>query len=249
MSLNGLKILITGGAGGLGASMVDKAARAGAHVTFLDVKDEAAGQILNEAGNASGNVEYVRADLSDLDTLQAKLAMLAEKHNGYDVLVNNAAIYPAKPFHEFTVSEFESVLRVNTSSAFVCAQALLPWMKHNHYGRIINIASITFYGGWARLCPYVTSKGGLIGLTRALARELGEFGITVNALSPGAFPTDAEKIHPDPQGYNQFVLDNQSIKRRGYGDDMANAMAFFASRDSGFITGQTLNVDGGWSMK
>lgn len=249
MPLEGLKMLITGGAGGLGSGMVRESVKAGAHVTFLDRRDDAAARLLEETSAGPGRAEYVNADLADLDALDERLKALAERRDGFDVLVNNAAIYPAKPFDEFTVQEFESVMRVNTSAAFLCAQALLPWMKRNGYGRIINIASITFYGGWARLAPYVTSKGGLVGLTRALARELGEFGITVNAISPGAFPTDAEKIHPDPEGYNRMVLDSQSVKRRGHAGDIANAVAFFASRQSGFITGQTLNVDGGWSMK
>lgn len=249
MSIEGLKMLITGGAGGLGSGMVRECVKAGAQVTFVDRRDDAANRVLEEISGGAGRAEYINADLADLDGLQARLKTIAERRDGFDVLVNNAAIYPAKAFEEFTVQEFESVLRVNTSAAFLCSQTLLPWMKRKRFGRIINIASITFYGGWARLAPYVTSKGGLVGLTRALARELGEFGVTVNAISPGAFPTDAEKIHPDPEGYNQMVLDNQSVKRRGHGGDIANAVAFFASRESGFITGQTLNVDGGWSMK
>ena len=92
------------------------------------------------------------------------------------------------------------------------------------------------------------SKGALIGLTRAWAREFGPYGITVNAVSPGAFPTDAEKIHPDPEGYTRFVLEHQAVKRRGRPGDIANALMFLASERSGFITGQTLNVDGGWVM-
>src|SRR5690606_24191611 len=102
------------------------------------------------------------------------------------------------------------------------------------------------YGGWANLFPYVVSKGGLIGLTRALSRELGPYGITVNAISPGAFPTAAEAIHPDPEGYTKFVLEHQALKRRGTPDDIANLTMFLASDVSSFITGQTINIDGGW---
>jgi NAD(P)-dependent dehydrogenase (short-subunit alcohol dehydrogenase family) len=107
---------------------------------------------------------------------------------------------------------------------------------------------VTFNGGWANILPYVTSKGAVVGMTRALARELGPSGITVNCVSPGAFPTDAEKIHPDPEGYSRFLIERQAIKRRGRPEEIADAMMFFASGRSGFITGQTLNVDGGWAM-
>jgi NAD(P)-dependent dehydrogenase (short-subunit alcohol dehydrogenase family) len=115
-------------------------------------------------------------------------------------------------------------------------------------GRIVNISSITFFGGLERLVPYVTSKGALVGLTRALARECGADGITVNAVAPGAFPTAAEDIHPDREGYNGYVLAQQAVKRRGVPADVANAVLFLSAPESSFITGQLLCVDGGWIM-
>ena len=164
-------------------------------------------------------------------------------------MINNAAIYPAKPFDQFTVDEYRLVQKVNVESAVICAQAVLPHMKEKQFGRIVNITSITFYGGWENLSPYIASKGTLLGLSRAWAREFGAFGITSNCLSPGAFPTDAEKIHPDPVGYTKFVLDHQSIKRRGNPEDIVNALLFLIDEKTQFITGQTLNVDGGWVMQ
>lgn len=115
-------------------------------------------------------------------------------------------------------------------------------------GRIVNVSSITFFGGLPLLAPYVTSKSALIGLTRALARECGADGITVNAVAPGAFPTAAEEIHPDREGYTAYVLAQQAVKRRGTGVDLANAVLFFAAPGNSFITGQLLCVDGGWVM-
>ena len=161
---------------------------------------------------------------------------------------SSAAIYPAKKLNEFDLEQYRAVQAVNVDAHVALTLAAVPRMKARGWGRIVNVASITFYGGWDRLFPYVASKGALIGLTRAWARELGPFGITVNAISPGAIPTDAEKIHPDPEGYTRFVLEHQSVKRRGNPEDVANAMLFLSSDSSSFISGQTLNVDGGWVM-
>jgi len=140
------------------------------------------------------------------------------------------------------------VQRVNVESAIVCVQEVLPYMRSENFGRIVNITSITLSGGWALLSPYVASKGTLLGLTRAWAREFGEFGVTANSIAPGAFPTDAEKIHPNPAEYSTFVLDHQAIKRRGEPADIANGLLFLTAEESGFFTGQTLNIDGGWVM-
>jgi 3-oxoacyl-[acyl-carrier protein] reductase len=121
-------------------------------------------------------------------------------------------------------------------------------MRAQGWGRVINVTSITLTGGWENLAPYVQSKGALLGLTRAWAREFGKWGITVNAIAPGAFPTDAEKIHPDPEAYVKFVMDHQAIKRRGTPHDIAATILFLASQSAGFITGQNIAVDGGWNM-
>jgi NAD(P)-dependent dehydrogenase (short-subunit alcohol dehydrogenase family) len=121
-------------------------------------------------------------------------------------------------------------------------------MRARGGGKIVNISSVTFIlGKWDRLLDYVSTKVAVVGFTRALARELGPENINVNCIAPGAFPTDAEKIHPDPEGYNRFVLENQSLKRRGTSNDIANAVLFLTSPMSDFITGQTLVVDGGWT--
>ena len=152
-----------------------------------------------------------------------------------DVLINNAAIYPRKEVSDYTTADWLAVQRVNVDAAFVCAQAALPGMRHAGAGRIINVSSITFFGGTPFLTPYVASKGALVGLTRALARECGADGITVNAIAPGAFPTAAEAIHPDLPAYNQFILDQQAVKRRGEPADIANAVLFLAAPAASFI--------------
>ena len=165
-----------------------------------------------------------------------------------DILVNNAAIYPSRPWTEIREEEWDEVLAVNLKGYFLCARAAFPHMKARGHGRVINVASITFFIGFANLLDYVSSKGGVVGFTRTLAREVGPEGITVNAISPGAFPTDAEKIHPDPEGYNRWVLEQQSIERRGTPEDIGNLVSFLASDAASFITRQTVEIDGGWAM-
>ncbi|MBB2972934.1 SDR family oxidoreductase [Mesorhizobium sp. RMAD-H1] len=242
-------ILYTGAAGGLGMETTLDFLRAGARVVALDNNPAKIADLARLAEREGlGKLMIRTADLSDLAALRHELEDVSAAVGGFDVVINNAAIYPSKPFEEYSLEEMQVVQRVNVDAGIVCVQVGLPHMRERGWGRIINIASVTFYGGWANLSPYVQSKGALVGLTRAWAREFGAYGITVNAISPGAFPTDAEKIHPDPEGYTRFVLDHQAIRRRGAPGDISNALMFLASDAAGFITGQTLNIDGGWVM-
>jgi NAD(P)-dependent dehydrogenase (short-subunit alcohol dehydrogenase family) len=240
-------VLYTGAAGGLGLPATLALITAGWRVVAVD-HDRAKLDALIAAAPDHPGLVVRDLDLADLAGLREELDRLAGEVGGFDAVINNAAIYPSKPFEEFTIKDYQAVQRVNVEAGVVCVQAALPFMRRNGWGRIVNIASITVYGGWPLLSPYVASKGTLVGLTRAWAREFGPYGVTVNAIAPGAFPTDAETIHPDPEGYTRFVLDHQSVKRRGEPSDIANALLFFLSERSGFVTGQVLNVDGGWVM-
>lgn len=248
-SVTGKTILYTGAAGGLGLETTLNFLRAGARVVAIDHDQKKIEELKGKAeveGLAGLSIHAL--DLSDLQALRPALEAISREAGGFDVVINNAAIYPSKPFEDYTLEEMQKVQHINVDAGIVCVQVALPHMREKGWGRIINIASVTAYGGWALLSPYVQSKGALIGLSRAWAREFGAYGITVNAISPGAFPTDAEKIHPDPEGYTKFVLEHQAVKRRGSSRDIASALMFLASDEAGFITGQTLNVDGGWVM-
>lgn len=249
MSIVDRTILYTGAAGGLGTETTLQLLRAGARVVAVDNNSRKMENLLKLADEQGLNgLTMCDADLSLLADLRERLEIISSEVCGFDVVINNAAIYPTKPFEEFTIEEHLAVQRVNVDAGIVCVQIALPHMRRQGWGRIINVGSVTAYGGWVNLSPYVQSKGALIGLTRAWAREFGPYGVTVNAVSPGAFPTDAEKIHPDPESYSHFVLDHQAIKRRGTPRDFGNALLFLSSEESSFITGQTLNVDGGWVM-
>lgn len=242
-------ILYTGAAGGLGLDTTLLLLTHGATVVAVDNDPAKVMRLIAAAGDIkAGRLIVSTADLSDLTAYRETLDGLIEEHGCFDVVINNAAIYPSKAFEDISVEAHQLVQRVNVDAGIVAVQAALPGMRAKGFGRIINISSITISGGWANLSPYVASKAALIGLTRAWAREFGPHGITVNAIAPGAFPTDAEKIHPDPEGYNRMVMDAQAIKRRGAANDIAHAIAFFAAEEAGFITGQTLHVNGGWVM-
>jgi 3-oxoacyl-[acyl-carrier protein] reductase len=246
---SGKTVLYTGAAGGLGQTTTLSFLAAGATVVAVD-NDPAKIAALHQACNAADVDRLVIAplDLADLARLKRELLSLSDELGGFDVVINNAAIYPLKSFDEVTIEEHQAVQRVNVDAGVVCVQVALPHMRVAQWGRIINVSSITAYGGWARLSPYIASKGALIALARAWAREFGKDGITVNAVAPGAFPTDAEKIHPDPERYARFVLDHQALKRRGDPIDIAHVLMFLASDYASFITGQTIVVDGGWVM-
>jgi 3-oxoacyl-[acyl-carrier protein] reductase len=247
--MKGRTILYTGAAGGLGLNTSLLLMRRGATLVAVDNDPAKIAKLRHAAGAVdTGRLVVSTADLSDLAGFRAELDRLISDIGGFDMVVNNAAIYPSKPFEDYSIEEHQLVQRVNVDAGIVAVQAALPGMRDRGFGRIVNISSITISGGWANLSPYVASKGALIGLTRAWAREFGPYGVTVNAIAPGAFPTDAEKIHPDPEGYNRMVLDAQAIKRRGSAEDIAAAIAFFAADEASFITGQTLHVNGGWVM-
>lgn len=233
----------------MGAPVTLAFLRSGLRVIALDRNATRLGALRDQVeAEHLGGLSVLEADLADAPSLRAKLDAAVGSEGGMDIVVNNAAIYPSKPFEEYTLEEHVAVQRVNVDAAIVCVRLALPHMRRMGWGRIVNVTSVTLYGGWANLSPYVQSKGALLGLTRAWAREFGAYGVTVNAIAPGAFPTDAEKIHPQPEKYAQSVLEHQAVKRRGHAGDIANALLFLISEESGFITGQTLNVDGGWVM-
>ena len=247
-SMDGRRVLCTGAAGGFGIGITTALLKAGAQVIAWDL-DPARIARLHDAvsPDLASRLEVVTADLADAPALQAQLDRLVAA-GAIDVLINNAAIYPSRPFEDYSDEELARVHRINVGAAVQLTRAVLPGMRRQAWGRIINITSITLSGGWENLQPYVQSKGAMLGNTRAFAREFGKWGITVNAISPGAFPTDAEKIHPDPDGYSRMVLERQSVKRRGHADDIASAILFLASDEAGFVSGQNLAVDGGWIM-
>jgi 3-oxoacyl-[acyl-carrier protein] reductase len=246
--LDGRVAIVTGGGGGLGSGICEVLTAAGAAVAVTGRTREKLDRVAAGIVAAGGRALAIEVDIADRQSVAAMTERVVSELGSVDILVNNAAVYHRKPWTEITEADWDQVLDTNLKGYYLCARAAYPALKASGRGRVINVASITFFGGVPFLLDYVASKGGIVGFTRALAREVGPDGITVNTLSPGAFPTDAEKIHPDLENYNREILAAQSIKRRGTPEDVGHLVTFLAGDGASFITGQLIQIDGGWMM-
>jgi len=246
MSVAGKTAIVTGAGTGIGRATAQLLAQRGARVVAAGLQPERLRETVEAITSAGGEAVAVDADLSDPEAIEQVASRAQHAFGGTDVLVNNAAVYPIGPWHEMDPEQWDAVFATNIRGYFLMARAVRPQMIGRGGGAVVNVASVTFYTGNALLLAYVASKGAVIGFTRALAREAGPDGIRANAVAPGAFPTAATEIHDDQEGLWRDVLEAQSIKRRGEVEDVARAIAFFASDDASFVSGQTLLVDGGW---
>ena len=248
-SLSGKNAIVTGAASGLGRASALALARAGAAVLVAGLEPDGLQETAETIRSVGGRAATVEVDVSDAAAVTAMARRAADEFGGADVLVNNAAIYPNRPWHEIDEAEWDEVFSVNVRGCFLCAKAVRQQMQARGGGSIVNISSITFFEGADEFLHYVASKGAVVGFTRALAREVGPEGIRVNAVAPGAFPTRAYFLPGrDIPALDKQVMDAQALKRRGRPEDVAGAVVFFASDASSFVTGQTLLVDGGWHM-
>jgi 3-oxoacyl-[acyl-carrier protein] reductase len=224
LNLKGKVAIVTGGGRGLGKAAAARMARAGANVVIAELGDFGR-DAAEEVSRIGPQSIFVQTDVSDSASVAAMVATAVETFGRIDILVNNAAIYPFHTWEETSEEEWDSVFAVNMKGCFLCAKAAIPHMQAVGKGKIINIASITFFFGPEGLLHYVATKGGVIGFTRSLAREMGPYNINVNAISPGAIPTDAEAMF-DPEEQTRTALANQCIKRRGTPEDIANLVCF-----------------------
>jgi len=243
--IEGKVAVVSGAAQGIGAVMAQALSEAGAKVLVTDVQDTAnAVKRINDAG---GTAQGMTVDVTNNDDLAAMVDM-AKSMGGLDIMVNNASIFATlkpKPFFEISDEEFDRIMTVNTRSVHQVMKAIVPTMIGAGGGKVINIASGTFYYGPPGLSHYTASKGAVIALTRCHGRELGDKNIQVNAIAPGL--TESEGL----RGNDAFdmarapTVASRSIKREMVPEDLLGTLIYLASPDSDFVTGQTLNVDGG----
>ncbi len=254
--LQGTVALVTGGGGtnSIGRSIALRLAREGALVGVLDIDGPSARWVADEIATQGGEALPLTCDVTDLAQCEAAARQLGERSGGrIDILVNNAAALRGRlaeqtrqAFDQWPVEEWDYMLDVNLRGMWFCARAVYPYMRGAGYGKIINITSSTVWEGVPGLIHYVSSKGGVIGFTRALARELGHEGIRVNAIAPGLTRTAVNVDQVEMAGVWDEMRRAQCLDQRNEeADDLAGPAYFLASPDSDFMTGQTLLVDGG----
>ena len=247
-SLRDRIVLVTGGATGIGESMVRHFARQGSKVAFLDIQDAPA-QALVGAVDAEGcpKPEYIRCDVTDVPALQAAVAQALARYGAVDVLVNNAANDQRHKLEDVTPEYWDHCVGLNLKPYFFTAQAVLPAMAAAGRGSIINMSSIAWMIPSTGLPVYVAAKAAIVGLTRTLAHEFGTRGIRVNAVLPGAIATEKQKRLVYTPEYKAKIFASQALKRELVPDDVARLVLFLAADDSSAITSQSYIVDGGWA--
>ena len=236
---------VTGGATGIGQAFAQRLAAEGAAVAVIDLEDAA--ETMAALSGTGAECAAFSGDVTSEDDVARLSAEIAERFGRCDILVNNVGIYPNEPFEAVTFAKWRRVMAINLDSMFLTAKAFVPGMVDRGWGRIVNMASNTFGTPVTGYSHYIASKGGVIGFTRALASDLADKGITVNAIAPSLVRTHGTQV-TNPRSDERFeaVSSMQAIKRTQMPEDLAGTLSFLASDDAAFVTGQTLYVDGGW---
>jgi 3-oxoacyl-[acyl-carrier protein] reductase len=244
--------IITGAAHGIGKAYARRFAEEGAHVVIADI-DAQGGEATAKALLDAGGSAWARAtDVTNYPDVEGLMRETVAKFGKVDVLLNNAAIYVTQklwkgPVEELALEEWDRVIEVNLKGVFLCSKAAIPIMKRQKSGKIINIASGTFFSGSGNMPHYTTAKGGVVALTRVMARQLGEFGINVNCMTPGSTMSE-ESVSEEVRKRRQGSMDKRAFRRVETPADIVGTALFLASSDSDFVTGQLLVVEGGGIM-
>ncbi len=252
MRLKDKVTIITGAAHGIGKAYARRFAEEGAHVVIADV-DGAGGEAAAKALLDAGGSAWARTtDVTQFSNVEGLMRETVAKFGKIDVLLNNAAIYVTQklwkgPVEELALEEWDRVIEVNLKGVFLCSKAAIPIMKRQKSGKIINIASGTFFSGSGNMPHYTTAKGGVVALTRVMARQLGEFGINVNCMTPGSTMSE-ESVSEEVRKRREGSMDKRAFRRVETPADIVGTALYLASSDSDFVTGQLLVVEGGGIM-
>ena len=242
--LKGRTVVVTGGAGGIGESIVRAFHAQGAKVGFLDIDFARGTKLQAELGEGT---RFVACDLTDIPALKAAIATVRDAFGAIDVLVNNAAHDERHATLEVTEEYWDGRMAVNLKHQFFAAQAVLPDMQATGKGAIVNLGSTSWVIGQGGMAAYTASKSAVIGLTRSLARDFGPFGVRVNAVAPGWIMTERQLALWVTPETDEYINENQCLKRRLVPDDIAKVVVFMCSDEAGAITNQHYVVDGGWT--
>jgi pyridoxal 4-dehydrogenase len=239
MKLENRVAVVTGAGQGIGKAIAEKLSQEGAKVVVADLNAETAKTTAAEIGGLAHTV-----DVSSEEQVSRLVSTTLEHYGKIDVLVNDAAIVPFVPWDDLDFAEWRRIMSVNLDGVFLTCRAVYPHMKEASYGRIVNIASNVILAGTPNLAHYVAAKGGVFGFTRALATELGRYGITVNSVAPGLTASEGVLASPHADAFD-FVMSLQAIPRRAIPADIAPVVAFLASEEAGWVTGAMIAADGG----
>lgn len=237
-------VIITGGGGKIAKAYALAFAKEGAKLSLPDIAK--ADHVVNAVRDAGGTAITIACDVANEQSVEAMVDETVKQFGTVDVLINNAAYFMSVwkgPFWEMSVEEFDKAMAVNVRGSWLCAKAVVPHMQKQKNGKIINISSNVALTGNPNYIHYVTSKGALIAMTRAMARELGDWNICVNTVSPGFVVTEGRKVDP---AYEKARAQQRSIKRTQVENDLVGTVLYLSSPESDFMTGQLLNVDGGF---
>ena len=245
--LKGRVAIVTGAGQGIGRVFAKALSQAGATAVIAELNETKAAAVSAEIMRSGGKALAVTTDVADEASIAEMVRIVLDRHGKIDILINNAGIFSTlemRPFDQIPLEEWEKVLRVNLTGPFLCARAVLPAMRKLKRGRIINIASAAVPLGRPNYLHYIATKAALAGMSLSMARELGNDGITVNAILPGATFTEIERKTVTP-AQKERIISMQCIPRAETPDDLVGTMLFLASDASAFVTGQNINLDGG----
>jgi len=249
-SLTDRVVLITGAGQGIGRELARQFAAAGAVPVIADLNMGNAERVKAEIIESGGRASAAQVDIADAESVNGLVRSVVDQYGRLDVLINNAAIFATldkRKFEHIPLEEWDRVMRVNITGPFLCARAVAPIMRAAKWGRIINISSDAVTKGVMNYMHYVASKSAMIGMTNAMARELGEDGINVNCIRPGAVSTEVERAVNPTVELRQSQLMQQCLKRSMLPTDLVGIMMFLSTPASAFITGQTIACDGGYT--